>query len=168
MFLCFSPKNRFRGDFWGAFGDALTWQLPGYSRSDTDKIRSATRLEEREHQPPSTSSLLSAPELTEFVARLRACAKSMMTCGATQSVFKKLCLSFRRTFAGQNFRSRRLGRSSGRSPLVWRRQIQSFQGSMTWPEVGFSSTFTLCLSSTLGRLSSLLARAPKDVLLGPR
>jgi hypothetical protein len=24
MFLCFSPKNRFRGDFWGAFGDALT------------------------------------------------------------------------------------------------------------------------------------------------
>ena len=23
MFLCFSQKNRFRGDFWGAFGDAL-------------------------------------------------------------------------------------------------------------------------------------------------
>jgi hypothetical protein len=23
MFLCFSPKNRFRGNFWGAFGDAL-------------------------------------------------------------------------------------------------------------------------------------------------
>lgn len=28
---------------------AVTRQLPGYSRSDTDKIRSATRLEEREH-----------------------------------------------------------------------------------------------------------------------
>jgi hypothetical protein len=23
--LCFSQKNRFRGDFWGAFGDALSW-----------------------------------------------------------------------------------------------------------------------------------------------
>jgi hypothetical protein len=23
MFLCFSQKNRFRGDLWGAFGDAL-------------------------------------------------------------------------------------------------------------------------------------------------
>jgi hypothetical protein len=24
MFLCFSQKNRFMRDFWGAFGDALT------------------------------------------------------------------------------------------------------------------------------------------------